>query len=440
MRTPINFKAFVAVFAALTIAVTTGTTFAQGRGHGGGHGGGQGNGRGNGQQQRGGRGDENRGDRGQFQRQGWQGDVRGQRGRPDNIRQDRGRRDMGRGRIERQAPVPGGDYGQRQIRPGRPDVYYRQDIIRGNQPRYRGNNAWPNNYGNERSREVHLRNAERKAWKDQEKYERRYRGDDYGYYGYPAYPNNYGYERSREVHLRNAERKAWKDEEKYARRRYRDDDDYAYYGYPAYPAYVYSPYVYRVRPRWNDVLRDVVLNTFSFNAGYVGRHVRWSVSFGQPYYRPYYLRDRYAVVPRFWGHAYRPYPVDAVDLGYVPAYYGDPYYPVEPAGVNVSVSFGSGFDRQLSDQLLATGYYQGYNDGLYAATAGYSGTYYDPYVYEAASYDPYSYSIGENRRCLSDGYQLGYEDAMNRDLGRDPNEFANVNLVSVLISSSSTVY
>lgn len=392
MRRRTKISAFIVFVAMLIITMVTGSAFAQGRGRG--HGGGQGNGRGHGQQQWGGGQDERRGEGPQFQRQGRQGNDQAWRGRPDFERQDRGRRDMGRGRVERQIPVPNGDYGQRQIRPGRPDVYYRQDIIRGNQPRYRGNNAWPNNYGSERSREVHLRNAERKAWKDQEKYERRYR----------------------------------------------DDDDYAYYGYPAYPTYVYSPYVYRVRPRWNDVLRDVVLNTFSFNAGYVGRHVRWSVSFGQPYYRPYYLRDRYAVVPRFWGHAYRPYPVDAVDLGYVPAYYGDPYYPVEPAGVNVSVSFGSGFDRQLSDQLLATGYYQGYNDGLYAATAGYSGTYYDPYVYEAASYDPYSYSIGENRRCLSDGYQLGYEDAMNRNLGRDPNEFANVNLVSVLISSSSTVY
>ncbi len=261
-----------------------------------------------------------------------------------------------------------------------------------------------------------------------------------------AWPNNYGYERSSEVHARNAERKALMDENRYMRSDNGDRDWFAY-RYSAAPNYAYSPYAYRNHQRWTDVLRNVIANVFGANSGNYGRddNSYYSASYGTPYYSPYYSDNYYDVYPQYQSYAYDPYAANNDGYGYAPAYYGQPNYGVDQVNVNVplgiTVSFGSGYDRQMSNQLLATGYYQGYNDGLYATSAGYGDQYYDdPYVYEEAIYDPYSYSIGENRHCLSDGYELGYVDAQNRGFIRDPNEFGSPNLVSVLISSSLTVY
>jgi hypothetical protein len=232
-------------------------------------------------------------------------------------------------------------------------------------------------------------------------------------------------------------------------RRDHGDSDWFAYRYSAAPNYAYSPYAYRNHQRWTDVLRNVVANVFGTNGGYYDQGDRsyWSVSYGTPYYTPYYGGNYYNDYPQYRSYAYAFDPYAAYDngYGYAPAYYGQPNYAVDQVNVNlplgITVSFGSGYDRQMSNQLLATGYYQGYNDGLYATNAGYGDQYYDdPYVYQEAMYDPYSYSIGENRHCLSDGYELGYVDAQNRGFIRDPNEFGNPNLVSVLISSSLTVY
>jgi len=91
----------------------------------------------------------------------------------------------------------------------------------------------------------------------------------------------------------------------------------------------------------------------------------------------------------------------------------------------------------MISQLLAVGYDNGYQEGLYAQSNGYGDQYYsDPYGYQNTSYDPYSYSVGENRRCLSEGYKLGYQDAMNRNNRYDPySGGGNTDLVSLLIGS-----
>jgi hypothetical protein len=155
-------------------------------------------------------------------------------------------------------------------------------------------------------------------------------------------------------------------------------------------------------------------------------------------------------------YAYRPY-----DYYYSSYNYYDPYYFDDPTDDFVTVrifasNYGSGFISRIVGGLLASGYDQGYRDGLLAREAGYYDySYYeDPYVYHAepyedeyveetvettySFYEPYnSYSVYENRRCLSEGYELGYRDALYGNGDYDPYEAAaNVDLVSVYVGAT----
>ena len=116
----------------------------------------------------------------------------------------------------------------------------------------------------------------------------------------------------------------------------------------------------------------------------------------------------------------------------------------------MSGSGRGGFLGRLFTELIAYGYNQGYSDALYARSAGYQTRYisdpYDPYVYvdeyqgfEDVGYDPYS-CIGENRRYLSEGYELGYRDALYGQTDYDPYyENGNVDLISALITTALSV-
>jgi hypothetical protein len=88
--------------------------------------------------------------------------------------------------------------------------------------------------------------------------------------------------------------------------------------------------------------------------------------------------------------------------------------------------------------LLAIGYEQGYHEGLAARRLKERDrVFYDPYSYDNISFDPYSVSLGDNRRCLSQGYELGYDDAINRIGAYDRFEEGEVDLVSLLIGTVS---
>lgn len=454
MRSNSILRAFAIITAVFAITLGTGSAFAQGKGRGGDRGGGQGkqqkqqaerpqkqqqqraerqqNQR---QQQRAERPQNQRpqqpqrAERPQNQRQQQQQRAerpqnqrqeQQQAERPNMDRQNQAGKNNGRGQVEQQRSQPNMIPGDMRMMDRQSAGKSGKDKGSRNQPRYRPMGIGDNG-GNDRNQQSN----------------------------YPmnnAWPNNYGYERSSEVHARNAERKAFKDENR-NRRSDNGDRDWFAYRYSAAPNYAYSPYAYRNHQRWTDVLRNVVANVFGNNAGYDDRGTGsyWSVSYGTPYYTPYYGGNYYNDYPQYRSYAFDPYAAYDNGYGYAPAYYGQPNYAVDQVNVNlplgITVSFGNGYDRQMSNQLLATGYYQGYTDGQYASNAGYGDQYYDdPYVYQEAMYDPYSYSIGENRHCLSDGYELGYVDAQNRGISRDPNEFGSPNLVSVLISSSLTVY
>jgi len=163
------------------------------------------------------------------------------------------------------------------------------------------------------------------------------------------------------------------------------------------------------------------------------------------YYAPEYYSPQYSYIyePFYYAFpfSYGYYPSS---YAYSPSYYGGypdygytytddfplPYYP--------NSYLGNGFVSQLFSDLLAYGYQQGYEDGLYARShRRYRAYYDDPYAFDDTVYDPYSYSLGENRRCLSRGYELGYQDALSGYDEYDPYYSDNGgNLVSMLIGNA----
>ena len=180
----------------------------------------------------------------------------------------------------------------------------------------------------------------------------------------------------------------------------------SYYGYPADPSYYdYPPYPDYVDPYYSSYYDP----------------------YGSDNYDPYYE------YPAAFYYDYQPFAY------YTQAGYPDPFSNYE-GGDYCSLPSNSYFDRSLAanfGQLLASGYDQGYSDGLYARRENFGDRYYyDPYVYAEIGYDPYSYSLGENRHCLSEGYQLGYRDALNGTGGRyDPLNDGNVDLISLLLGN-----
>ena len=152
--------------------------------------------------------------------------------------------------------------------------------------------------------------------------------------------------------------------------------------------------------------------------------------YGTPYNPDYYAYDTGYYQPVY-------------DYSYAPDYYSeysDGYaYPEEfPIGYFTEPEFGNVYTASMYRDLLAYGYQQGYEDGLYAReNRRYRVSYDDPFAFEDTVYDPYSYSLGENRRCLGEGYQLGYQDALAGDDEYAPDYDNNaVDLVSVLIGNA----
>lgn len=271
----------------------------------------------------------------------------------------------------------------------------------------RPNSAWPNNYGDDRSREVHQRNAEKKALKDERK----------------AY-------------------KKWaKENKKWAKERYKNSDDY--YERSRYDGY--GNYRTPIETRRTGFLRSIVESVFSNNAR----------NYYEPQYRGYDYGIPYA--PDYNGSYYEPYPT--YQRAPNDRYYGSQQYPYDPrdVGSTYPASYANGIDLPfLTDspvggfianffgRLVELGYNQGYIDAQNTRSNGYDETYYpdryDPYVYDAdgyqdIGYDPYS-SLGENQRYLNEGYELGYRDALDGQTQFDPyGNGGGVDLVSLLIGN-----
>lgn len=331
-------------------------------------------------------------------------------------------------------------------------VYVQPQVV----PQVIWNGGWPRNYGQQRSSEVHERNAERKALKEQQKafarqqreYERNVVPNRY--YAQPVYPSyqpRQYYPRYSQVQPQYYPQYS----PGYTQPRYRTQQVYVNPGYSAGGYYSNQPYYSDAqRVSVKDILRNLVFSVLGANAGLGGGLFDNGYSNGYypaasyapyPSYSPY-STSRYT--PRYAPVAAYAAPSYAYDPGYGSGYYGNAY---DTAGIPfdqvLEINAGDGFTRQVFSELVAVGYEQGFNDGLAARARRSRNAFYDdPYVYDSydeAIYDPYSVSLGENRRCLSQGYDLGYEDALNNNrsaaglLGD-----GNVDLVSVLLSSISS--
>jgi len=256
--------------------------------------------------------------------------------------------------------------------------------------------------------------------------------------------------------MRNADRKALKEQARSGR-------GYQYDNYQPSRVYV------RRDDDWRDnVLRSVVANVVTFNnvrsyTPYYGDQYSsgsyYSPGYSNSYYQPYqtyssgyypayqYPVDTYTSYYNF----YTPY--QDTSYGYTdPYYYGgndvSPYAYADDLGLPLlsQSSFG-GIVSQLFSQLIAYGYNEGYRDAQYARTQGQRTRYYDdpydPYVMvdddvdlSDVGYNPYS-CIAEDRRYVSQGYELGYRDALYGSNDYDPySNGSTLDLVSALITAS----
>ena len=235
-------------------------------------------------------------------------------------------------------------------------------------------------------------------------------------------------------------------------------------------------------------MRDTIANVIT---GYSGR------SWYDPYYGTPYNSNYYTTNYRSYSTNYSPYYPNYYESGYYnsygmtdydypdysnyyyddyPSYLTTSYYPVysgyydpysfvydspayqqyyDPYGVNYDdpysaydegygtdycslASNGYWYPGSLADtlgKLVATGYDQGYSDGLDANYYNADNGFYNPYSYEDTSYDSYSYRLAENRQCLSQGYELGYQDALAGRGEYNPLYSGNNDLVSMLLGS-----
>ncbi len=261
-----------------------------------------------------------------------------------------------------------------------------------------------------------------------------------------AWPNNHGFERSSEVHARNAERQALRLENRDFRQNVREQNWFARrFTYPT--EFRQNQPAFEQREQWREnLLRSVVLNVSGANAGYYNNYY--------PVYQPnYYVApyDPFYVSSVYYGgyssnYANPPYdPVysdfsSEFDPGYGQyALFSDVYDNDLSYTTLVDPNAGYAYSRQSDGELVTYGYDQGYIDGLVARDAGYGDRYfYDPYTYDEVIYDPYSSSLGENRRCLGKGYELGYMDALYRRDEYDPYaDDGDVNIVTAFIGNVS---
>lgn len=307
----------------------------------------------------------------------------------------------------------------------------------------RGNNAWPNNYGAQRSAEVHQRNELRKEFRDDARVARWFTNQYAGQQDYRWNRRDYeNRELRRESFLRNVVVNAYGNGGYY--------DNY-YSGYaPSYYDQYNDPYYSAYSPTYYDPY---------YSSYYDPYYSAYAPSYYDPYYSSYYPVYSFGMPydPAYYNtYNYNDYPVPyyyggpTFSISFTSglggnAFYSDPSYYDLPYDVVANPYYGDIYPRRAYSELVAYGYDQGYQDGLDAARAGY-GTrhYYDPYtydqtVYSDVAYDPYSSSLGENRRCLSQGYELGYMDALSGGQSYDPYRSGGVDLVSAFVSLVSNV-
>lgn len=305
--------------------------------------------------------------------------------------------------------------------------------------------------GQIRNREVHERNDARKEWKDQEKaYKRLYKNKDRddqreqnrAQYGIPQWwgdPNVDRRLRSYSPHPRETANDVHYDPYNPNVIRRSDNPNYSGYDQYSYDNGYESDRYDNGGSNWkSSLLRTLISSVLS---GFGGGN--------DSYYEPNDYRQNYSGIPV--NYAQTPYygndapQYAAYGSGYSPYRRSDPNGDQSNYGgllgaLPIAELFGGGsdFGGILSgglSQVLAQGYLQGLSSGETARRNNYGDRYYnDPYVTDAGIYDQGSSTIAGNRRLLSEGYALGYQDALNGRGQLDNGSGRGLDLVSVLLS------
>ncbi len=232
-------------------------------------------------------------------------------------------------------------------------------------------------------------------------------------------------------------RKAWGDRHYDNERFYDNDRYYSRDRYSNYDPIYRSVYYSYSTNRWEDwrdgLLRSVIGSVFNQDGGYDTYQSYAPQSGYRQVYQPSY----------YGGQDYSPYVDDRYQ--YSTAYADNPYYSDDVVN---NLGFGGsdfgGIVSRIFTELLAVGYNDGIEAGRYARSLGYRDdqNYYDPYdpnVYSDVSFDNVDYNPyscrAENRRYLSEGYELGYQDGLRDADGRSGLDGGAVDLVSMLLGN-----
>jgi len=196
------------------------------------------------------------------------------------------------------------------------------------------------------------------------------------------------------------------------------------------PYYYYDDVNYNRHTSWKYQLLAMVLQAFLGGRDNYG---------GNPYYGNQYAYSQpYSTRYASYGRSYGSY--DSQPYGYDSSYYDTGLFDTVPF-FGLTNDYPGGFGNDLAFQTLSYGYDQGYYAGEYCRRHKLGeDSYYDPYFYEDTGYDPYSVSIAENRRYLSEGYELGYRDGYRAaHRGYDPTQYGDVDIVSLLLNNVLSV-
>jgi hypothetical protein len=255
--------------------------------------------------------------------------------------------------------------------------------------------------------------------------------DPYGYYGsfYPySYSNYYGY------------------------------DPYSYSNYYGYDPYAYSPYYgYNSGFGWKQLLLSVVLNNI-LSSLYGGNGYDDYAAYDPYYYNSPYGYSQYESYYYSSGYSYNPgyYDPYAYDSGYynppLYSYYGSPYgYSYLPSGYYdtayndpynelpigcMLTTYSGGSIADVIRQAVSYGYDRGYMDGSSDLYARVGDSYYqNPYDYPEPLFRDESTSCGRYNEYLSQGYALGYQDALHGRNQYDPYNNGNTDLVGLVLNN-----
>lgn len=318
--------------------------------------------------------------------------------------------------------------------------------------------------GQNRKQEVHARNAERKALKNEEKAyrreerERRYdyqraepqRRIDTGRQVYrnadparPVYRNTYparesvqpqyGYDRY------NSNRSRQVTPQYYGQNTFGFEPDYNSYEYNAYDQ---NGNGYQENGGWKQTLIRTLISSVlgslegGENYGYEQDNANYGGPVNYAYNQPNYYNAGYAPREIGYNQGYSSYSNDGGSTGGYDQYSGSLLNNI-PISELLGQRGGSGrYVTEMLSQVLAQGYLQGLLAGETARDNGNDGDeYHDPFISEEGGYDPYSSSIGENRRLMSEGYGLGYRDAVSGREQFDSEDLGNVDLVSLVMTN-----